>query len=196
MSIISDDNLMPDLLRRQSSDPRSGSTVETKSRAANPFDRWTATGPATIMAAVRHRLPENRAGRWTATLAVLSTLACAVLVLAAFHSQGRPGATPWVAAPPAAAAPRAATPSADPAPTAASPSVSARRPATADVGATRSSSSRRASPHAAERKTTKPAPAKSPAKSRHAGGTGMIGSIIGLIGRLLGRGHHGHGRGR
>jgi hypothetical protein len=146
-----------------------------------------------IMVAVRHRLPENRAGRLTATLAVLTTLACAVVVLAAFRSQGRPGATPWVAAPPAGAAPPAAIPASSAAP---APSVSASTgsPAASGAGAAESAATRRPRSPAVQRKTAKARPTPTwTTGSRHGTAKNPTSELIGLIGRLLGRGGFGRG---
>jgi hypothetical protein len=152
------------------------------------------------MAAVRHRLPENRAGRLTAALAGPSAVVCAVAVLVAWVSQGRPGATPWVAAPPPMTAPPWATASPAPSPTPAKlPSATTpARSLVADNGTARPSSTRRA--HSApveapvERRTTTPARTPSPSgrvtKDTPAGG--LVGSILALVGRLLGHNRGGH----
>jgi hypothetical protein len=165
-----------------------------------PFDGCTQLRAGTIMAAVRHRRPETRARRVTAALAGPSALVCALVVLVAWVSQGRPGPTPWVAAPPPVTAPPWATTS----PAAPLPSPTVTTPArslSADEVA-HSSAARRARSRPVARHTVKPAPKPTPARTgetaaRHqtpAGG--LLGSILGLLGRILGHGRGGHLPGR
>jgi hypothetical protein len=146
------------------------------------------------MTAVRHRRPETRARRVTAALAGPSAVVCAFVVLIAWVSQGRPGPSSWVAAPPAAvAAPRA---TALPSPL---PSPSARpTPSRSPVAAVKvhPSTTRHASPRTVARRTAKPAHTKStPGKAKPVVG-GLVGSILGLLGRILGHGQGGHRPGR